>query len=336
MGSYIARRILVCIPVLFGITIISFFMIHLAPGGPVGLMFNPKVPKKVRERWEKNFHLDKPLFINRRKLLKGHIREGLTDTQYYLWLRDLLKGDLRSFKDGRPVMRKILERLPATILLNLVATIIIFSVAIPLGIFSAVRRYSLADHALTFLAFVGISMPSFWLAYLLIFFLVGSLGLPVLGDRTFGLTALPAAPAVADRIWHLVVPSIIAAVGGVASLSRYMRGSMLEVMQQDYIRTARAKGLSEDDVQYRHALKNALLPFITIFGFLIPSLIGGSVIIESIFAWPGIGRLGYQSVLSRDYPTIMTLTTISAVLVLLGNLIADILYAVVDPRIRYQ
>ena len=319
MVSYVIRRLLICIPVLFGITVISFLMIHLAPGSPLGVRLDPKVSPKVIEQWEKNFHLDKPYHV-----------------QYALWIRDLVTGELKSFKDGRPVLEKIGERLPYTILLNVVEIAIIFSLAIPLGVFSAMRRYSLADHSLTFLAFVGISLPSFWLAYLLIFFVVGTLGLPVLGARTFGLAGLPAIPTIADRIWHLTIPALVGAAGGIASLSRYMRGSMLEVMQQDYIRTARAKGLAEEDVAYRHGLKNALLPFITIFGFLIPALIGGSVIIESIFAWPGIGRLGYESVLNRDYPMIMTIASISAVLVLLGNLVADILYAVVDPRIRYD
>ena len=159
-------------------------------------------------------------------------------------------------------------------------------------------------------------------------------GWPVLGARTFGLMPLDFMDTLFDRTWHLFLPSLILAVGGIASLSRYMRGSMLEVSRQDYITTARAKGLSEDEVEYRHALRNALLPIVTIFGFLIPTLIGGSVIIESIFAWPGIGQLGYQSVLSRDYPTIMTLNSIAAVLVLFGNLVADILYAWVDPRIK--
>jgi len=181
---------------------------------------------------------------------------------------------------------------------------------------------------------VGISMPSFWLAYMLILLVVQVFGWPVLGARTFGLVELSMTANLFDRAWHLFFPSLILAVGGIASLSRYMRGSMLEVSRQDYITTARAKGLSEEDVKYRHALRNALLPIITIFGLLIPSLIGGSVIIESIFAWPGIGQLSYQSVLSRDYPTIMTLNSIAAVLVLLGNLIADLLYAWVDPRIQ--
>lgn len=304
---------------LFGITVISFFFIHIAPGSPIGQQLDPKVPQKLVEQWERNFNLDKPLH-----------------TQYWLWLKNLLTGELKSFKDGRPVIEKIMERLPATILLNVVATIMIFSVAIPIGVFSATKRYSLADNTITFLAFLGISMPSFWLAYMLILFLVQGFGLPVLGARTFGLVELGLTDRFFDQAWHLFVPSLILAIGGIASLSRYMRGSMLEVMRQDYITTARAKGLTETEVKYHHALRNALLPIVTIFGFLIPTLIGGSVIIESIFAWPGIGRLGYQSVLSRDYPTIMTLTTISAVLVLLGNLVADVLYAIVDPRIMYD
>jgi peptide/nickel transport system permease protein len=294
-------------------------MIHIAPGSPIGVALNPKVPRAVIEQWEKNFHLKDPYY-----------------KQYWLWLKDLCTGELKSFKDGQAVIQKIAERLPATIELNIVATIIIFATAIPLGVFSATRRYSLADHILTLFAFLGISLPSFWLAYILILVVVQVFGLPVLGDETFGLMSLPALQTIADKVWHLFLPSLLEAITGIAWLSRYMRGSMLEVYQQDYIRTAWAKGLSSDDVKYKHALKNALLPIITIFGFLIPGLIGGSVIIESIFAWPGIGRLGYESVLSRDYPTIMTLNTITAVLVLLGNLVADILYAVVDPRIAYD
>ncbi|MEW6357362.1 MAG: ABC transporter permease [Planctomycetota bacterium] len=320
MVAYIIRRILISIPVLFGITVITFLIVHLTPGSPIPITLDPKVMKpEVIARWEKNFHLDKPYVL-----------------QYAYWVRDLTTGRLTSFKDGQNVLKKILLRLRYTILLNIAEILIIFSLAIPLGTFSAVRRYSLADHILTFLCFVGISFPSFLLAYILIFFVSGILNVPVLGAETFGLEGLPPIPYAADRIWHLALPSIVGAVGGIAALSRYMRGSMLEVLQQDYVRTARAKGIHEDNVIYKHALKNALLPFITIFGFLVPSLIGGSVIIESIFAWPGIGRMSYEAVMSRDYPVIMTLTTISAFLVLLGNLIADILYAVVDPRIRYS
>jgi peptide/nickel transport system permease protein len=220
-------------------------------------------------------------------------------------------------------------------LLNAVATLIIFSLAIPLGVFSARRQYSFMDNLGTFGAYLGISIPSFWLAYLLILATVKLFGYPVLGMRSFVTEDFTTMEIVMDRLWHLLLPSIILAIGGIASLSRYTRSSMLEVVRQDYVRTARAKGLPEETVFYKHALRNALLPIITIFGFLIPDLIGGSIIMESVFAWPGIGRLSYQAVLARDYPVVMTILTISAVLTLIGNFVADILYAVVDPRIRY-
>ena len=319
MTNYILRRLLGVIPVLFGITLISFAIIHLAPGTPLGLTLDPKVSPQIIKQMEKNYDLDKPLLV-----------------QYGLWIKKLFTGRLYSFKDGRPVVEKILERLPATIMLNIVATLMIFSLAIPLGVFSAARQHSFLDNFTTVFAYIGISIPGFWLAYLLILGVVKSFGLPVLGIRTFSLGEAAFGKELVDRIWHLALPSFTLAITGIASLSRYMRGSFLEVIQQDYIRTARAKGLSEVDVYYRHGLKNAILPIVTIFGFLLPGLISGSVIIETVFAWPGIGRLAYQAVLARDYPVIMTITTISAFLVLLGNLFADILYAVVDPRIRFK
>lgn len=319
LTNYILRRLLGIFPVLFGITLISFAIIHLAPGTPLGLTLNPKVSPQIIKEMEKNYDLDKPLLI-----------------QYVRWVKKLFTGTLYSFKDGRPVLEKILERLPATILLNIVATFIIFSLAIPLGVFSATRQHSFLDNFTTVSAYVGISIPSFWLAYLLILGVVKGFGLPVLGIRTFSLGEVSFGKELADRLWHLALPSFTLAITGIASLSRYMRGSFLEVIRQDYIRTARAKGLSEVDVYYRHGLKNALLPLVTIFGFLLPGLISGSVIIETVFAWPGIGRLAYQAVLARDYPVVMTITTVSAFLVLLGNLFADILYAVIDPRIRFK
>jgi peptide/nickel transport system permease protein len=319
MASFVLRRLGQLLITLVGISIISWVVITQAPGSPIALTLDPKVSPKVIEQMMKNYDLDKPIY-----------------QQYFLWLKKLFTGKLYSFKDGRPVLEKIEERIWNTLLLNLVAMIITFSLAIPLGIFSARRQYSFLDHLGTFGAYLGISAPTFWLAYLLILGTVQLFGYPVLGMRSFVTEDFTTAELVLDRIWHLMLPSIILSIHSIAGLSRYARSSMLEVIRQDYIRTAKAKGLSEETVYYKHALRNALLPIITIFGFLIPDLIGGSIIMETVFAWPGIGRLSYQAVLARDYPVVMTILTISAVLTLLGNFIADILYGVADPRIRYK
>ena len=319
MGSYLFRRLLYTLITLFGISVISWVIITQAPGSPIALTLDPKVSPKIIEQMEKNYDLDKPVY-----------------QQYFLWLKRLINGKLYSFKDGRPVLDKIGERIWNTLLLNLIAVLIIFSLAIPLGIFSAKRQYTFMDNLGTFGAYLGISIPSFWLAYLLILGTVKLFGYPVLGMRSFVIEEFTGFESVMDRLWHLLLPSIILAIGGIAALSRYTRSSMLEVIRQDYIRTAKAKGLSEETVYYKHALRNALLPIITLFGFLIPGLIGGSIIMETVFAWPGIGRLAYQAVLSRDYPVVMTINTITAVLVLIGNLMADLLYGIADPRIRYQ
>ena len=319
MASFILRRLAQMFVTLVGISIISWVIITLAPGGPIGLTLDPKASPKVIEQMMKNYDLDKPIY-----------------QQYYLWLKKLFTGKLYSFKDGRPVMQKINERIWNTLLLNLVATIIIFSLAIPLGVFSAKRQYSFLDNLGTFGAYLGVSAPSFWLAYLLILGTVLLFGYPVLGMRSFVTEDFNTTEIVLDRIWHLMLPSIIMAIHGIASLSRYTRSSMLEVIRQDYIRTAKAKGVSEETVYYKHGLRNALLPTITIFGFMIPGLIGGSIIMETVFAWPGIGQLAYQAILARDYPVLMTLNTIAAVLTLVGNFIADILYGIADPRIRYE
>jgi peptide/nickel transport system permease protein len=319
MGSYLIRRLLYTLITLFGISVISWVIITQAPGSPIALTLDPKVSPKIIEQMEKNYDLDKPV-----------------SQQYFLWLKRLFTGKLYSFKDGRPVLDKIGERIWNTLLLNLIAVLIIFSLAIPLGIFSAKRQYTFMDNLGTFGAYLGISIPSFWLAYLLILGTVKLFGYPVLGMRSFVIEEFTGFESVMDRLWHLLLPSIILAIGGIAALSRYTRSSMLEVIRQDYIRTAKAKGLPEETVYYKHALRNALLPIITLFGFLIPGLIGGSIIIETVFAWPGIGRLAYQAVLSRDYPVVMTINTITAVLVLIGNFVADLLYGIADPRIRFQ
>ena len=319
MTSFILRRLLHMFITLVGISIISWIIITQAPGSPIALTMDPKVSPKIIEQMEKNYDLDKPIY-----------------QQYFLWIKKLFTGKLYSFKDGRPVMEKIGERIWNTLLLNLVATIIIFSLAIPLGVFSAKRQYTFLDHLGTFGAFLGLSIPGFWLAYLIILGTVELFGYPVLGMRSFVTEGFGMTEIVLDRIWHLMLPALIMAIHGIAGLSRYTRSSMLEVIRQDYIRTAKAKGVPEETVYYKHGLRNALLPIITLFGFLIPGLIGGSIIMESVFAWPGIGRLAYQAVLARDYPVVMTILTISAVLTLIGNFIADILYGIADPRIRYQ
>ena len=318
MAQFILRRLFYTLITLFGISIISWIIITQAPGSPIAITMDPKVSPKIVEQMLKNYDLDKP-----------------PHQQYFLWIKKLFTGRLYSFKDGRPVLTMIGERIWNTLLINLVATLIIFSLAIPLGIFSARKQYTFLDNLGTFGAYLGISIPSFWLAYLLILATVKLFGYPVLGMRSFVTEGFTPVELVLDRLWHLMLPSIILAIGGIAAMSRYTRSSMLEVIRQDYVRTAKAKGLREDAVYYKHALRNALLPIITLFGFLIPGLIGGSIIMETVFAWPGIGRLAYQAVLSRDYPVVMTINTITAVLVLLGNFAADILYGIADPRIRY-
>jgi peptide/nickel transport system permease protein len=233
------------------------------------------------------------------------------------------------------VADKILERLPITILLNVLSMILIFAVAIPLGVISAVRQDSLFDRATSVFVFVGFAIPTFWLALLLMILFGVHLGwLPISGIRSLNYEYLPPGAALWDLIMHLILPVLISAFGGLAGLSRYMRANMLEVVRQDYIRTARAKGLPERVVIYRHALRNALLPVITLLGLSVPGLIGGSVIFETIFAIPGMGQLFYMAVMARDYPVVMGILFIGAVLTLIGNLIADVSYAVADPRIR--
>ena len=232
-------------------------------------------------------------------------------------------------------MGKIWEKFLNSLPLFLIATFITWCLAFPIGIRAAVFRDSSFDRSSTFLSYALISIPGFFLSYLVIIFMVKTFNIPVLGMRTFGLEGATFLFQSMDRIWHLTIPALMSAIAGTAVLSRYVRSQMLEVIHQDYIRTARAKGLPEDQVIYRHGLRNALLPFITMFGLTIPGLIGGSVIFEQIFSWPGMGRLGYEAILARDFPIILTLNFMTAILVLVGTLVSDILYAVVDPRIKF-
>ncbi len=218
--------------------------------------------------------------------------------------------------------------------LFIVGTIITWTLSFPVGIRAAITRGSLYDRTTTFVSYLLISIPGFFFAYILIIFVVNRFHVPVIGMETFGLGDVSLLHTLMDRVWHLLIPSILGATAGIAILSRYVRSQMMEVEGQDYVRTAKAKGLSFEQVHYKHALRNALLPFVTMFGLILPGLIGGSVIIESIFSWPGMGRMAYEAILARDYPIILTVNFISAVLVLIGTFISDLLYLMVDPRIR--
>jgi peptide/nickel transport system permease protein len=235
-----------------------------------------------------------------------------------------------------PVLPQIWTRFLNSLPLFVCTTLVVWTLSFPTGIHAAVRRGSTYDRTTTFIAYALISIPGFFLSYLLVLGIVQFFHLPVIGLRTFGAEGASLPVRTMDRIWHLVIPSLMGALTGIAVLSRYVRSQMLDVIDQDYVRTARAKGLDEDTVIYGHALRNALLPFVTMFGFLLPGLIGGSVIFEQIFAWPGLGLLGYEAILARDFPMILTLNFIAAALTLFGILISDVLYAVVDPRIRVQ
>lgn len=324
MAAYLFKRFLTLLPTMIGITIITFAVIHLAPGEPTDRMtdLNPKVSAQAKQRMREMYHLDKPLHV-----------------QYYLWFKRFAMLDFgTSFSpDGRPVIDKIMERMPITIFINVVSLVIIFALSIPIGVLSATRPNSWFDRVSTLFVFVGFSIPGFWLSLLLMILFGIQLGwLPVSGIRSLDFARLTPWGQVADYARHLALPVLISSLTSLAYLSRLTRQNMLEVVRMDYVTTARAKGCAEGTVMYRHALRNALLPIVTIIGLSVPSLIGGSVIFETIFAIPGMGQLFYESVMSRDYPLIMGVLVMGAGLTLIGNLLADLAYAVVDPRIRYE
>jgi len=331
------------IPTLIGITIITFAISRMAPGNPlaaqlgmVGTLNAEQVSEDVIKKMNERFHFDKPLH-----------------TQYLYWLADICVLDFgKSSVDNQPVFNKIMERLPVTLQLSALSILFSYLIAVPIGVMQAMRRESVFDHTSTIFLFILYSMPSFWVALLLIQFLGSGEFMapifPVYGLNSPGVLApWEVAPGEAwdwallptwlgDRVWHLVLPVFCLTYTSLAALSRYARVSMLDVIGQDYVRTARAKGLNERLVVFKHALRNALIPIITLLGSILPALIGGSVIIESIFSVPGMGQLGFESILNRDYNTVMGIATISAFLTLLGFLLADILYVLVDPRIRYD
>ena len=318
MLSFLGRSIIQKVITLFLVSVVSFLIIHLAPGRPSQVdPMNPKFTPEVVERFRKEFHLDKPLY-----------------TQYLLFYTDLFTGKTVSWKDNQSVLKKIWERFLNSLPLFIVGTILTWTLSFPVGIRSAISRGGLYDRSATFFSYLLISIPGFFFAYILIILVVTHLHVSVIGMETFGIKMSSWPHLIMDRVWHLLIPSVLGATAGIAVLSRYVRSQMLEVEGRDYVRTAKAKGLSPEQVHYKHALRNALLPFVTMFGLILPGLIGGSVIIESIFSWPGMGRMAYEAILARDYPIILTVNFVSAVLVLAGTFISDVFYLIVDPRIR--
>lgn len=323
MLRYLRRRLAQMFIILIGISLVSFFIMHLAPGSPIDLLVERNAPHAEKERIAKIYGLDKPVYV-----------------QYFKWVGQMLKGDFgRSFQSGEPVLQIILDRLPYTLYLNLVVMFILYLLAIPIGIISALKQYSWVDHAVTLFAFIGQSMPAFWLAMLLIYFVAIPVPwLRISGVATYGINIKnsPFFIVVLDRMRYLLLPAIVIIFTNIAGLARYMRSSMLEVIRQDYVRTARAKGLSERTVNYKHALRNALLPIVTLVGFELPILFSGSFILEVIFSWPGLGLAAMRAITQRDYMVIMAFNTIGATLTVVGTFLADILYVAVDPRIRYD
>jgi len=333
MTQYVVKRILLFIPTLIIITMITFLVCRLAPGDPTEMKIGNTaeaqktdsknmMTEQAKEFYKKKFGLDKPLPI-----------------QYLLWMGNMMQGDFgNSFKDNRPVLDKIFERLPVTVTISLLSFLLIYTIAIPIGIYSAARQYSFWDRTTTVFLFVLYSLPNFWVATLAIVFLCNVEFIkifPTAGIKSEDFESLTFFGQIQDRFMHLFLPVVITSLASFAFLSRQMRSSMLEVIRQDYIRTARAKGLSEKRVIMKHALRNSLIPIITIIGGLLPAMVGGSIIVETIFSIPGIGQLAFQAILDRDYPLIMAELVIASALTVFGILLVDILYSFVDPRIAF-
>jgi len=321
MTAYVIRRVLHAIPLLLGILTILFFLVHLAPGDPTAIYFNPDVDPEAIELMRENLGLDQPLHV-----------------QYFKWMTSFLKGDFGySFGLHRPVIDVIKDSFKNTAVLSLAAIVVIFVIGVLVGIVSAMRQYSFTDNVLTFLAFFFYSMPSFWFGLMLLLIFSYKLGLfPASLAASLDYESFSWSGKIANRLHHLALPALTLGLGGAAGVARYTRGSLLEVIRQDYIRTARSKGLSERTVIFKHALRNALITVVTLFGLYLPFLFSGAVLVETIFSWPGMGRVIVTAIFQRDYPLIMANTFVFAGAVVLGNLLADIIYCFVDPRIRYD
>ena len=321
MGYYLVRRVFQMIPVFIIIEVFVCFLTRSAPVGTVAAMINPKMTGEQRQALEHKLGLDQPV-----------------TKQFTNWAGEVLKGNFGySIKYKRPVVDIIGDFVWNSFILSLFSLILSLLIGVPAGIISATRQYSLADNSLTIFSLIGISMPSFFFGLLLIKFLAIDLSLfPMFGMQMQPPIYSNSFEKYLDIFWHMVLPGLVLGLGSIASFMRYTRSAMLEVIRQDYIRTARSKGLKESIVIYRHALRNALIPIITLLGFWIPALFSGAVITESVFGWPGIGKIGVDCVMTRDYPLLMAIVMMGSILTLIGMLLSDIFYAIADPRIKYE
>jgi peptide/nickel transport system permease protein len=346
LGRYILRRLLQAIPMLFLLSLVLFTLVNLAPGGPLaGHGRSRHMKPEKAEQLKRQFGLDKPLPVQYVVWLIGNDwmrvdADGDGVAESYGERKGILRGDFGfSFQTRQPVLQEIGSRLPNTIYLMSVTLLIVALIAIPVGVLSAVKQYSIFDIVVTTLSFMGQAIPEFWLGMILILIFYAWLQNPVTGEPLLppgGMQTLDAGFNVWDRIQHLILPVTMGMVGWIAWYSRFLRAGMLDVIHQDYVRTARAKGLSERMVMYRHALKNALIPLVTIFALDIPYIFAGSLYVELIFSWPGMGRLYYQSATKRDYPLLMAILIIASGVTVVANLLADIAYGLLDPRVRYE
>ena len=328
MLRYLLRRFLLAIPLVLGIVTVLFFVLHLAPGDPTQFMISPTMRPEVAAQMRANLGLDQPLPV-----------------QYVKWVGAMAQGDFGySYSQSRPVLDVIARILPNTLLLSVSALLLAFVAGVLIGVVQAVRQYSLWDQGLSLLSLFFFSMPSFWLSLMmiLVFALFARnvwewpIYFPPSGTRSVDYDSLSFGARIVDRIRYMTLPVASLALVLSAGIARYTRGSMLEVVRQDYVRTARAKGLHERTVILKHALRNALIPVITLLGLYLPVVFSGTVFIESVFGWPGMGKTIVDAISLRDYPLVMATSTIFALMVVAGNLIADTLYALVDPRIRYD
>ena len=325
MVRHVLKRLLFAIPLLFGIATATFFMMQLAPGDPLDMYLEPQrqrqVDPEIIELLREKYGLDQPIHV-----------------QYVRWLGNVMRGDFgESFRHRRPVRDLLAEAVPYTLQLTVLAVLFDAFIGITLGIVSAVKQYSLWDKVVTLGSLIIYAIPGFWLALMLVLVFSVHLGwFPTSQTRSMDYEFLSGWGKVGDRLWHLVLPVFVMGIASAAGTARYMRNKLLEVLSEDYVIAARARGFTERYVILKHALRNALIPIITIYGLSLPFLLGGATIIETIFAWPGMGRLAVGAVTGRDYPLIMATMLIAAVLTVLGNLLADITYAWVDPRVSYD